>query len=131
MEFCLEICLCGCFLHIRRIYYLGYGGRCSVAVDVPISRWLYVCMGFGALFIGLAKRMSESISVPEGIESRRKSMNYYDRKSLGLLMTTVSSISLMSHCIYTFTATNLPTNNIHDMDNSICRFWIIQIPVLG
>jgi len=83
----------------------------AVAVDVPISPWLYVCMGFGALFIGLAKRMSESINVPEGIEIRRKSMNYYNRKSLGLLMTTVSSISLMSYCLYTFTATNLPTNN--------------------
>lgn len=83
----------------------------AIAVDVPISIWIYVCMGFGALFIGLAKRMSEAISAPEGIEIRRKSMHYYDIKPLGLSMTAVSVISLMSYSLYTFTASNLPTNH--------------------
>ena len=83
----------------------------AVAVDVPISPWIYVCMGFGALFIGLAKRMSEAISTPEGLERRRATMSHYDRRTLGFFMSTVSSISLMSYCLYTFTADNLPTNN--------------------
>ena len=83
----------------------------AIAVDVPISLWLYVCMGFGALFISLAKRLSEAISAPDSIETRRKTMHYYGIKFLGLAMTAVLLISLISYCLYIFTANNLPANN--------------------
>ena len=83
----------------------------AIAVDVPISLWLYVCMGFGALFISLAKRLSEAISAPDLIETRRKNMNYYGVKFICLSITAVLFISLISYCLYIFTANNLPANN--------------------
>ena len=91
----------------------------AIAVDVPISLWLYVCMGFGALFISLAKRLSAAISAPDSIETRRKTMHYYGIKFLGLAMTAVLLISLISYCLYIFTANNLPANNSMILTNKV------------
>ena len=102
----------------------------AIAVDVPVSLWLYLCMGFGALFIGLAKRLSEGISAPDGIETRRKSMHYYDINFLHLAIIIVSLIAFISYCLYTFTGSNLPLNNSMMLTIPFVAFGLFRYQLL-
>ena len=83
----------------------------ALAINIPVSPWLYVCMGFGALFIALSKRHAE-LNVTETKNGyNRTTLQKY---SLGLIETFITlalSTTLMSYILYTFTAPNLPDNN--------------------
>ena len=70
----------------------------------------FLKMGSWILFINGLIMMAISISISE-IQTRRKTMHYYGIKFLGLAMTAVLFISLISYCLYIFTANNLPANN--------------------
>ena len=83
----------------------------ALAIDIPVSPWLYVCMGFGALFIALSKRHAELNITKSGEAYNRTTLQTY---SLGLIETFITlalSITLISYILYTFTAPNLPDNN--------------------
>lgn len=83
----------------------------ALALNIPVSPWLYVCMGFGALFIALSKRHAE-LNLTESEEAyNRTTLQTY---SLGLIETFITlalSTTLISYILYTFTAPNLPDNN--------------------
>ena len=83
----------------------------ALAINIPVSPWLYVCMGFGALFIALSKRHAElNLTESEEAYSRTTLQTY----SLGLIETFITlalSTTLISYILYTFTAPNLPDNN--------------------
>ena len=83
----------------------------ALAINIPVSPWLYVCMGFGALFIALSKRHAE-LNLTESKEAyNRTTLQTY---SLGLIETFITlalSTTLISYILYTFTAPNLPDNN--------------------
>ena len=83
----------------------------ALAINIPVSPWLYVCMGFGALFIALSKRHAE-LNLTESEEAyNRTTLQTY---SLGLIETFITlalSTTLISYILYTFTAPNLPDNN--------------------
>ena len=84
----------------------------AIVIDVPISNWLYICTGIGALFIALSKRRSELDSGGENIIQQRQSLQLYNTRQLDISMLICGTLVLTSYTLYTIQATNLPNNNI-------------------
>ena len=71
-------------------------------------------MGFGALFIGFSKRKGELLSVSgmsSGESKLRDTLGKYDLGFIDNLLSMTSAATLISYCLYTFWAENLPGNN--------------------
>ncbi|MBN2048750.1 MAG: decaprenyl-phosphate phosphoribosyltransferase [Anaerolineaceae bacterium] len=84
-----------------------------VLVDVErFSPWLYVCTGLGALYIGFGKRRAELSSLKSVAQSHRVALRGYTLPLLDNLITVVSSSTLMAYSLYTFSAPDLPQNNM-------------------
>ena len=84
----------------------------AIVIDVPISNWLYICTGIGALFIALSKRRSELDSGGENIIQQRQTLQLYNTRQLDVSMLICGILVLTSYTLYTIQATNLPNNNI-------------------
>jgi 4-hydroxybenzoate polyprenyltransferase len=83
----------------------------AAALGVPISIWLYVCTGLGALFIALSKRRSELAVAGELAAGQRGLLVRYSLTKLDQLIAVAGVSSLVSYTLYTLTASNLPDNN--------------------
>jgi 4-hydroxybenzoate polyprenyltransferase len=83
----------------------------ATALQVPISPWLYLCTGLGALFIALSKRRSELASAGESASQQRDTLSTYTLSYLDQLTAIVATSALISYSLYTFTAPNLPDNH--------------------
>src|SRR5260370_15932143 len=84
----------------------------AVAIDVPISPWLYIATLLGALLIALGKRRTEleTLGVEASI-SHRRNLESYSLEFIDQLILVVSSAALMTYALYTFSAENLPRNH--------------------
>ena len=82
----------------------------AAALQVPISPWLYLCTGLGALFIALSKRRSELASAGDSASQQRDILGKYTLAFLDQLTAIVATSALISYSLYTFTAPNLPDN---------------------
>tara|TARA_B100001142_G_scaffold305786_1_gene335076 strand:- start:1036 stop:1926 length:891 start_codon:yes stop_codon:yes gene_type:complete len=83
----------------------------ALAIEIPMSNWLYICTALGALFIALSKRYSEKLHSSKSNETRDSLYNY----ELGKLKVTLVIISLFIAIVYfsyTLLAENLPSNNL-------------------
>ncbi len=83
----------------------------AIVIQVPISPWLYLCTGLGALFIALAKRRSEVADAQERAADQRSTLDWYQRGFLDQLTALVAASLVVVYSLYTFTAQNLPANN--------------------
>ena len=83
----------------------------AIVIQVPISPWLYLCTGLGALFIALAKRRSEVADAQERAADQRSTLDWYQRGFLDQLTVLVAASLVVVYSLYTFTAQNLPENN--------------------
>ena len=83
----------------------------AVVLEVPISPWLYICTGLGALFIALAKRRSELVLAGEKAGAQREILEWYTVGLLDQLMGVVATSTVLAYSLYTFTASNLPDNH--------------------
>ncbi|MCA1645068.1 MAG: decaprenyl-phosphate phosphoribosyltransferase [Chloroflexi bacterium] len=84
----------------------------AVAIDVPISPWLYIATLLGALLIALGKRRTELETL--GVEAavgHRRNMESYSLEFIDQLILVISSAALMTYALYTFSAENLPRNH--------------------
>jgi 4-hydroxybenzoate polyprenyltransferase len=84
----------------------------AVAIDVPISPWLYIATLLGALLIALGKRRTELETL--GIEAavgHRRNLESYSVEFIDQLILVISSAALMTYALYTFSAENLPRNH--------------------
>jgi 4-hydroxybenzoate polyprenyltransferase len=84
----------------------------AVAIDVPISPWLYIATLLGALLIALGKRRTELETL--GVEAaigHRRNLESYSLDFIDQLILVVSSAALMTYALYTFSAENLPRNH--------------------
>jgi len=84
----------------------------AVAIDVPISPWLYIATLLGALLIALGKRRTELETL--GIEAavgHRRNLESYSVGFIDQLILVISSAALMTYALYTFSAENLPRNH--------------------
>ena len=83
----------------------------AAVLQVPISPWLYICTGLGALFIALAKRRSELVSAGEHAGSQRDTLEWYTPSLLDQLMVVVATSVMLTYSLYSFTAGSLPENH--------------------
>jgi 4-hydroxybenzoate polyprenyltransferase len=84
----------------------------AVAIDVPISPWLYTATLLGALLIALGKRRTELETL--GVEAavgHRRNLESYSIEFIDQLILVISSAALMTYALYTFSAENLPKNH--------------------
>ncbi|HEX5480728.1 MAG TPA: decaprenyl-phosphate phosphoribosyltransferase [Dehalococcoidia bacterium] len=83
----------------------------ALAIDVPISPWLYVVTALGALFLGINKRRAELDLLQDGAGSHRKILDEYTPELLDQMASTVTAATLMAYGLYTFTAEGLPSDH--------------------
>lgn len=86
----------------------------AVALGAPISPWLYVVTGLGALLLGLGKRRAELALAhqrPHPAHAQRETLKEYTLPLLDQLVALVASATLIAYTLYTFTAPNLPANH--------------------
>jgi 4-hydroxybenzoate polyprenyltransferase len=72
------------------------------AIDVDSSGWFLTCIGFGALFIGLCKRLAEIRLLEGGAGEHRRALNDYAEPVLYQLIGIAAACSLLSYALYTF-----------------------------
>jgi 4-hydroxybenzoate polyprenyltransferase len=98
----------------------------AVAIDVPISPWLYICTILAALFLGLAKRRHELILLGDDASSHRQILSEYSSALLEQLITIVTASLVMAYSLYTFSAENLPRDHSMMVTVPIVLFGIFR-----
>ena len=85
----------------------------GVVIIVPdrFSPWLFVTTTFLALFIALGKRRAELELLERDASSHRRVLHGYSKELLDQLITIVLSATLMTYCLYTFSAPITPNNH--------------------
>lgn len=76
----------------------------ATAVEVRISPWLLLCTALLALFLALAKRRGELVLVGAEATPGRPVLEGYSLALVDQLVTVVASSTVISYCLYTFTA---------------------------
>jgi 4-hydroxybenzoate polyprenyltransferase len=93
-------------------FYVLRVGAGVVLIEVSrFSPWLYVFTTFIALFLGVGKRRAELNLLAENANSHRRVLEGYSIPMLDQLITIVSSMTLITYSLYTFSAPNLPDNH--------------------
>jgi len=82
----------------------------SVIHVVRFSPWLYVVITLFALYIGFGKRRAELATLADDANSHRRVLEGYTIPFLDQLITIVSSTTIITYSLYTFTAPNVPTD---------------------
>lgn len=98
----------------------------AVAIDVPISPWLYLCTILGALFLGLAKRRHELLLLGDDAASHRQILREYSAQMIEQLITIVTASLIMAYSLYTFSAENLPKDHSMMLTIPIVLFGIFR-----
>ena len=88
---------------------LRYAG--AVAIDVPISPWLYVCTMLLALLIGFSKRRQELISLANLAGFHRESLRGYTVPLLDQFINILAAATVIAYSVYTFDAAAVPRNH--------------------
>src|SRR5262249_27633034 len=83
----------------------------AVAIDVPISPWLYIATMLGSLLIALGKRRAELEVLGVEAAGHRRNLDMYSLEFIDQLILIVTSAALMTYALYTFSAENLPKNH--------------------
>ncbi|HEY70502.1 MAG TPA: decaprenyl-phosphate phosphoribosyltransferase [Anaerolineae bacterium] len=87
------------------------GGVALIQVE-RFSPWLYICTSLLALFIGFGKRRAEMTLLAENANSHRRVLDGYNLGLLDQLIVIVSGTTIVAYSLYTFSATNLPDNDM-------------------
>jgi 4-hydroxybenzoate polyprenyltransferase len=93
-------------------FVLRVAAGVSLVTVQRFSPWLYVCTTLLALFMGLGKRRAELVLLADEANSHRRVLDGYTESFLDQLIVIVSSSTIMAYSLYTFSAANLPTNNL-------------------
>lgn len=83
----------------------------AVAIDVPISPWLYVCTMLLALFVGFGKRRQELTSLAEDATAHRESLHGYTVPLLDQFINILAAATIIAYSVYTFDAAAVPRNH--------------------
>jgi 4-hydroxybenzoate polyprenyltransferase len=92
-------------------FVLRVGAGVIVAEAERFSPWLYVCTIFFALFLSIGKRRHELTLLAEGANSHRKILDEYSVRLLDEMTHLVTTGTVISYSLYTFSAVNLPPNH--------------------
>jgi len=82
----------------------------AVAIDVPVSPWLYLCTLLLALFVGFGKRRHELSSLENEAVRHRVNLEAYSVPLLDQIIGVIASAIVMTYSLYTFAAPNVPQN---------------------
>jgi 4-hydroxybenzoate polyprenyltransferase len=75
----------------------------AAVIPVESSAWFLICTAFGALFLGLSKRLAELRLLNEAAVEHRKILDEYTPALLEQLISIVTACTLISYALYTFT----------------------------
>lgn len=100
----IDVCLIAAGFVLRAV-----GG--AVAIDVPVSPWLYMCTALLALFIGFGKRRAELVTACDTGGTSRISLDDYSIPLLDQLIAVVSTATVIAYTLYTFGAAAAPENH--------------------
>ncbi|MBN1373180.1 MAG: decaprenyl-phosphate phosphoribosyltransferase [Anaerolineaceae bacterium] len=92
-------------------FVLRVGAGVVVISVERFSPWLYVVMTLGALYIGFGKRRAELTLLNDKANAHRRVLEGYNLPLLDHLITIVSSSTILTYSLYTFSAPNLPENH--------------------
>lgn len=98
-------------LVLASMYVIRVGAGVALIEVAVFSPWLYVFTTFLALFLGVGKRRAELNALAVGANSTRPVLQTYSLALLDQLMTIVTSMTLITYSLYTFSAENLPDNH--------------------
>jgi 4-hydroxybenzoate polyprenyltransferase len=73
----------------------------AVAIDVPISHWLYVLTILLALFLALSKRRHELVLLADGATGHRRILEEYSPYLLDQMISVVTASTLVGYAFYT------------------------------
>lgn len=82
----------------------AYAG--TVAVDVPITPWLVICVFLLALFLTFGKRRHELALLGDRAENHREILRHYTVHMVEDMMSVSTATLIMAYAIYTFVGTN-------------------------
>jgi len=83
----------------------------TVAIDVSLSVWLFLCTILLALFLALTKRRAE-MTVFEGATQQRSVLANYSLPLLDQMISVVTASTVVSYAIYTTTPSEFHTRNL-------------------
>ena len=92
-------------------FVLRVAAGVSLIVVERFSPWLYVVTTLFALYIGFGKRRAELNLLESDAASARRVLDGYNIPLLDQLITIVSSTTIITYSLYTFSAPNLPGNH--------------------
>jgi 4-hydroxybenzoate polyprenyltransferase len=75
----------------------------AVAVDVPLSQWLFLCTMLLALFLGLGKRRHELRVLRDDIAHHRPSLGAYGKLDLDRVIVAVAIVTALGYALYALT----------------------------
>ena len=76
----------------------------AIAVDVPISHWLYLVTILGALFLALSKRRHELVLLADGATRHRRILEEYSPYLLDQMIAVVTASTIVAYAFYTMSA---------------------------
>jgi len=74
----------------------------GAATGIPVSEWFLIVAAFGSLFMAAGKRFSELVSLPEGTESRRRSLVGYTPTYLRFVWGLAAAVTITAYCLWAF-----------------------------
>ena len=109
----------------------------ALAVDIPVSYWLLICTGLGALLIAISKRRAELISADNQPIIQRPILSKYRIDKIDKVIPLIGFTTIIFYTIYAFSAVNLPDNNlmlatVPFVGYGIFRYvWIVKVKNKG
>jgi 4-hydroxybenzoate polyprenyltransferase len=96
---------------LASFYVLRVGAGVVLIQVARFSPWLYVFTTFLALYLGIGKRRAELALLDQSATEHRRVLEGYTLPLLDQLMIIVSSSTIITYSLYTFSAPNLPENH--------------------
>jgi 4-hydroxybenzoate polyprenyltransferase len=87
----------------------------TVLVHVTISSWLFVCTILFALFIALAKRRHELLTLEGGGAGHRAVLENYSQTLLDQMMAVATSSAVIAYCLYTIAPETIAKFGTHNL----------------
>jgi len=84
---------------VLSLCYLWRAMAGAVAIDVPVSSWLFLCTAFFALFIGFNKRKAELVQLGSDAGTR-KNLTDYSQGMLDQYQAIVTGAAVVSYALY-------------------------------
>jgi len=102
----------------------------AIAINVPVSIWLYTCMGLGAMFIALSKRYAEFLAREKDSSLTRKSLPIYSKLILERATYVFLIGTIFAYSLYAVSANNLPSNKLMVLTVPLVIFGLLMYQVL-